>query len=201
GGRQVLTSGSAMSGGGDLSADRTITLSESPNSASVVGTGRTLTASTCLSGGGDLSSDRSFSLAASCSQAQTFSGGIDLAASALALEVTNDTTTGTTVNKLAKLSGAPSKAIITATTDTAGAIGIVVGGAGTSGSAQIARIGTASCVFDGATTAGDYVTISSTTAGDCHDAGGTFPTSGGQGLGRVLPTHGAGGTYAQLPYP
>src|SRR5438477_1186044 len=189
-----------MSGGGDLSADRTITLSESPNSSSVVGTGRTLTASTCLSGGGDLSSDRSFSLAASCSQAQTFSGGIDLSASALGIDVTNDTTTGTTVNKLAKLTGAPSKAIVTATTDTKGAIGIVVSGAGTSGSAQIARIGTASCVFDGATTAGDYVTISSTTTGDCHDAGATFPTTGGQILGRVLSTNGAGGTYAMVVY-
>src|SRR5205823_1277072 len=127
-------------------------------------------------------------------------GGVDLAASAVAMEVTNDTTTGTTVNKLAKLTGAPSKAIVTAITDTAGAQGIVVGGAGTSGNAQIARIGTASCIFDGATTAGDYVQISSTTAGDCHDAGATFPTSGGQVLGRVLSTNGAGGTYAMVVY-
>src|SRR5207237_3957849 len=165
---------------------RTLTLSRSPNSASVVGTGRQITAGTCLSGGGDLSADRTLNFSGSSSQALTVSGGVDLAATALATEVTNDTTTGTTVNKLAKLTGAPSKAIITATTDTAGAVGIVVGGAGTSGSAQIARIGTASCVFDGATTAGDYVTISSTTAGDCHDAGATLPTSGGHILGRVL---------------
>src|SRR5438093_2044244 len=196
-GRQVLTSGAALSGGGDLAADRTITLSASPNSASVVGTGRTITAGNCLTGGGDLSADRTLSLAASCSQALTFSGGVDLAASAVATEVTNDTTTGTTVNKLAKLTGAPSKAIITATTDTAGAFGIVVGGAGTSGNAQIARLGTASCVFDGATTAGDYVQIS-TTAGDCHDGGATFPTSGGQVLGQVLSTNASGGTYAMV---
>src|SRR6185295_11884350 len=101
-GRQVATSGAALTGGGDLSADRTITLSASPNSSSVVGTGRQVTAGTCLSGGGDLSADRSLSLAASCSQAQTFSGGIDLVSSALSIEVTNDTTTGTTANKLAK---------------------------------------------------------------------------------------------------
>src|SRR5262249_59695575 len=93
------------------------------------------------------------------------------------------------------------KPIITATSDTAGAAGVVVGGAGTSGSAQIARIGTASCVFDGATTAGDYVLISSTVNGDCHDAGATFPTSGGQILGRVLSTNAAGGTYAMVLYP
>src|SRR5262249_2193195 len=53
----------------------------------------------------------------------------------------------------------------------------------------------ASCVFDGATTAGDYVQISSTTGGDCHDAGSAYP-SVGQVLGRVLSTNGAGGTYA-----
>src|SRR5204863_3711342 len=200
-GRLVSTSGTALSGGGDLSADRTITLSQSPSaSTSVVGTGRQITVGTCLSGGGDLSADRSISLAASCSQAQTFSGGVDLASSALSVDVTNDTTTGTTANKLAKLTGAPSKAIITATTDTGGVVGIVVGGAGTSGSAQIARIGTASCVFDGATTAGHYVQISSTTAGDCHDAGATFPTSGGQVLGQVLSTNGGGGTYAMVLY-
>src|SRR5439155_14029921 len=87
------------------------------------------------------------------------------------------------------------------TSDTKGAIGIVVAGAGTSGNAQITRTGTASCVFDGATTAGDYVQISSTTAGDCHDDGAAFPTSGGQILGRVLSTNGAGGTYAMVLYP
>src|SRR6185369_11217573 len=120
-GRQVLTSGSALSGGGDLAADRTITLSQSPSaSSSVVGTGRQITAGTCLTGGGDLSADRSLSLSASCTQALTFSGGIDLAASAVAMEVANDTSTGTTVNKLAKLTGAPSKALIASTSDTAG---------------------------------------------------------------------------------
>src|SRR5207244_2443987 len=74
-------------------------------------------------------------------------------------------------------------------------------GAGTSGSAQIAREGTATSLVDAATTAVHYVTISSTTAGDCHDAGATFPTSGGQILGRVLSTNGAGGTFAMVLYP
>jgi len=107
----------------------------------------------------------------------------------------NEAVTGTTVNKLAKLTGAPSTAIIAGTSDTDGVIGIVTGGAGTTGSATIARAGQASCVFDGATTAGDYAQISATTAGDCHDAGSTRPTSG-QILGRVLSTNGAGGTYS-----
>src|SRR5262249_17980460 len=59
--------------------------------------------------------------------------------------------------------------------------------------------GTASCVFDGATTAGDYVQNSSTTAGDCHDAGASVP-AGGQVLGQVLSTNGAGGAYAMILY-
>jgi hypothetical protein len=73
-------------------------------------------------------------------------------------------------------------------------IGITISGAGTTGSATISPIGPASCVFDGATTAGDYVQISSSTAGNCHDVGATYPTSG-QVIGRVLSTNVAGGTY------
>ncbi len=37
--------------------------------------------------------------------------------------------------------------------------------------------------------------ISSTTAGDCHDAGATYPT-GGQVLGRVLVTNASAGAYS-----
>ncbi len=85
--------------------------------------------------------------------------------------------------------------MITATTDTDGVVGIVTGGAGTAGNAQIAVGGQASCAFDGATTAGDYVTISSTTAGDCKDAGATRPGSS-QTIGRVLSTNAGAGTYA-----
>ncbi|MBV8118370.1 MAG: hypothetical protein JO081_00335, partial [Alphaproteobacteria bacterium] len=107
----------------------------------------------------------------------------------------NASTTGTTLNALAKLTGAPSTAVIAATTDTSGIEGIAISGAGTSGNALIARAGQASCIFDGATTAGDYVQISSTTGGDCHDAGSAYPSSG-QVLGRVLSTNASGGTYA-----
>ena len=109
-------------------------------------------------------------------------------------EVANAGTTGTTVNKLAKLTGAPATAVVAATTDTDGMLGIVAGGAGTSGNAQIATAGQASCVFDGATTAGDYVGISSTTAGDCTDAGASRPS--GQTIGRVLTSNASAGTYA-----
>lgn len=124
----------------------------------------------------------------------------DLSSFSLVTEIANAGTTGTTVNKVAKLTGAPSTALIAATTDTNGVVGVVVGGAGTTGNAQIAVSGQASCVFDAATTAGDWAQISSTVAGDCHDAGSTFPTSG-QVLGRVLSTNGGGGTFAMVVFP
>ena len=113
---------------------------------------------------------------------------------ALTMIVPNAGATGTTVNRLAKLTGAPSTAVITATTDTENGVGIVVSGAGTTGSATIAIIGQVSCDFDGATTAGNYVIISATTAGKCHDGGSAFPNAQAA-YGRVLSTNGASGTY------
>jgi hypothetical protein len=124
----------------------------------------------------------------------TSTESIDAKTNGFVTEVSNDGSTGTTVNKLAKLTSS-GNAIKAAITDTDNMIGVVIGGAGTSSSAQIAISGQASCVFDGATTAGDYVGISSTTAGDCHDTGATRPTTG-QTIGWVLSTNGSGGTYA-----
>jgi hypothetical protein len=117
-----------------------------------------------------------------------------LGTSAMSSLFPNDATTGTSVGKLAKLTGSPSAAMITATTDTTGATGIVTGGAGTSGMASIARSGQVNCAFDGATAAGDYVIISSAVAGDCHDAGTTYPV-GMQIVGRVLNTGSVAGSY------
>ncbi|MCU1270949.1 MAG: putative autotransporter protein [Acidobacteriaceae bacterium] len=113
-------------------------------------------------------------------------------------EICNDSTTGTSLNFLAKLNGAnPSCAVKLATTDVSSAMGVVSGGLGTSGNAVIAYRGYASCSFDGPTTAGDYVQISSTNAGDCHDSGSAYPSSG-QVLGRVLSTNAAAGSYTTL---
>lgn len=125
---------------------------------------------------------------------------IALTGAAPTMSVANEGTTGTTANTLTKLTGAPSTALIAATTDTNGIVGITTAGAGITGSATIAYGGTVSCVFDGATTAGDYVQISSTTAGNCHDAGATYPTSG-QVMGRVLSTNATGGTYTVDLFP
>ncbi len=102
---------------------------------------------------------------------------------------------GTIVNSLAKLTGSPSTAVTPVVADTVGAVGIVTAGAGTTGSATIQNVGIASCNFDAATTAGDYVVFSSTIAGDCHDVpGGGYPSSG-QVLGRTLTTNAALGLY------
>ncbi len=114
--------------------------------------------------------------------------------------VSNEAGTGTTVNKLAKLTGAPSTAIISTAGDTGGAVGIVVAGAGVAGTAVIATSGTVNCVFDGATTAGHYVAISAGTAGDCTNAGASYPASN-QVIGRVLSTNGGAGTYAITLFP
>ncbi len=116
------------------------------------------------------------------------------AGSSLNMTIANAGATGTTANRLAKLTGAPSTAVVTATTDTEGAIGVCVSGCGTTGSATVAIIGQVSCEFDGATTAGNYVVISATTAGMCHDAGSAFPTAQAA-YGRVLSTNGGAGTY------
>jgi hypothetical protein len=50
-------------------------------------------------------------------------------------------------------------------------------------------------VFDGAVVASDYVQPSSTSFGECHDAGNAYPT-GGQVLGRVLQSNASAGTYS-----
>lgn len=88
------------------------------------------------------------------------------------------------MNTLTKLNTS-GQAVIASTSDTGGELGITVAGAGTSGSALIATQGLVTCAFDGTAADGDYVQISSSTAGDCHDAGSTFPTSGGQIMGQV----------------
>jgi hypothetical protein len=107
----------------------------------------------------------------------------------------NESVTGTTINKLVKLTGAPSAAVLASTSDTSGIVGLCAGGCGATGTATIQYTGVASCVFTGATTAGDYVQIDTTTAGNCKDAGSAFPTTG-QVLGRVTSTNASGGTYS-----
>lgn len=109
------------------------------------------------------------------------------------VEIANAAVTGTTQNRLAKLTGAPSTAVIATTTDTTKLVGVVIAGAGTTGNAQIVTNGNVSCEFDGATTAGNYVGASTTTNGKCTDLGASLPVSGVQVIGRVLETIGSAG--------
>lgn len=105
---------------------------------------------------------------------------------------------GTTLNQLAKLvaSGAGSTAVSTAITDTSGVVGVVIAGAGTSGLDLIQSAGQVLCIFDGGTTVEDYVQISSSIAGNCHDTGSTsYPAGSVQVIGRVLTTNAGAGTY------
>jgi hypothetical protein len=106
------------------------------------------------------------------------------------LTLANAIVTGTTINTLTKMNGAT--AVISSAGDTGGAVGITTAGAGTTGSATIQQNGFGSCVFDNATTAGDYVQISPTIAGNCHDVGAVPPSTGI--VGRVTVTTGSPST-------
>lgn len=120
-------------------------------------------------------------------------GGVAINAGSLTQTVPNNGSTATVLNKLAKF-GTGYTATVATTSDLTNTIGICTANCSTTGNATIAIGGTASCVFDGATTAGHWVQPSSTTGGDCHDAGATVP-SGVQVLGQVTSTNGSGGTY------
>lgn len=102
----------------------------------------------------------------------------------------NEGSVGTANVTLTKMVNSPAQARIAAPSDT-GIIGITVSGPGTSGNATIQESGTSFCQFDGVTTGGDYVTVSATNAGFCHDAGSSYPTSG-QVIGRVVNGGAAG---------
>jgi len=87
-------------------------------------------------------------------------------------EIPNDASTGTVLNELAVFNtNSPSQAVLASTASTNGVIGLVQGGAGKNGNAAVTWRGYAYCIFDNATTAGDAVIASTSTAGDCHDTG------------------------------
>jgi hypothetical protein len=108
------------------------------------------------------------------------------------------TSNGSTVNLLQVLTTVSnaSRATNAATATTGGVIGIAQSTVSAGSSVEVATNGKATCQFDAtAVTAGDYVQISSTTAGDCHDAGSTRPASG-QMIGFALATGSASTTQA-----
>src|SRR5207244_485387 len=93
-----------------------------------------------------------------------------------------NSSTGTTNNKLAKavVSGGVLQAqiITTSAADQQATVGCVISGGGTTGSALIVVLGTGSCYFDGAVTAGHTAIPSSTSAGALHDSGSTSNVPG-----------------------
>jgi hypothetical protein len=112
------------------------------------------------------------------------------------MTLTNNTG-GTTVSTLTEIvnSGGNGTGLIFPTTGTAGIAGICISNCGTSGTATIQTSGLVNCVFDGTTTAADYVIASVTTAGECHDSGSASTSNGASVIGRVLSSNVGGGTY------
>lgn len=134
-----------------------------------------------------------FSLVAGIQQNNDLTGSNNVTYNYEAESIVNDSGTGTATSKLVKYTGvATARTILT--TDTSGILGVCVSSCANFGTARVATRGTVSCAFDGATTANHYVGPSSSTAGNCTDAGATRPVTG-QVLGFVTSTNGGSGTY------
>jgi hypothetical protein len=102
------------------------------------------------------------------------------------ISIGNNAGTGTTLNSLVKMVPNATAVENTATTDTFGAIGICVSNCAASpGTVVVQSTGFTQCTYDGTATNNDYVVISSSVAGDCHDAGATYPL-GVQVIGLVF---------------
>jgi hypothetical protein len=101
-------------------------------------------------------------------------------------EFANDGTNGTSTGLLAVYNSAATGVQTAATSSTDGVVGVVSGGAGTSGKAVLTWAGVASCNFDAGTpVSGDYAVASTTQAGKCHDTGSTTRPTGVQVIGRI----------------
>jgi hypothetical protein len=101
-------------------------------------------------------------------------------------EYPNDSTNGTGLNLLAVYNSGAAGVQTAGTSSSDGVVGIVSGGAGTSGKAILSWAGFAACNFDAASpVAGDYAVASTTQAGKCHDAGSASRPSGVQVIGRI----------------
>ena len=151
------------------------------------------TASDCTTG---LGSTKVFCIADGAAWAGV--GGTPTSVPQTAIVVANNSGTGTTLNKLARFTGAPQTATVNTTSSIDGVVGVVSAGAGTTGSATIVVQGVAPCAFEGARTAGDYVIPGTGVNGDCKDSATNVPypapTGGVQALGVSMSTSGFAGT-------
>jgi hypothetical protein len=118
--------------------------------------------------------------------------GSNATPSAISQTYTADTA-GTTANLICKNSS--NNHVVTVGTSDTEAVGICATTQSSGAAVEVYISGAANCVFDNTSTAGDFVQISTGTAGDCHDAGSTLPTSGGVLLGKVI----AGGSAGTFP--
>ena len=98
---------------------------------------------------------------------------------------------GTTLYKLVSGTGDPLKAL-RAPVGNDKLLGVCVSGCGTTGSPRIAVRGRALCTFDKAPTAGNFVKLSDTTAGNCQDQA-SKPSTGFVGM--VYSSAPQGGSY------
>lgn len=109
----------------------------------------------------------------------------------------NDPTTGTALNSMADWTSG-GNIVTSSTSNLAGAIGVVVANAGTSGSACVAISGIVPLLMDNASTVGHCVIRSATNAGYGHDTGSpcTQPPTAGEFWGVVQISAGSGGIAA-----
>ncbi len=113
---------------------------------------------------------------------------VDLAASALFLELPADPTTGVAVNRLAYLNSSGNAIYPIAAQRPV--LGIALATT-TSSPAMIAYSGKVLCIFENAITPGDYVVQGTTHFAQCRDGGSTYSgVSGVQILGTVLDSSG-----------
>jgi hypothetical protein len=111
--------------------------------------------------------------------------------------VPNDSTTGTTLNSTAIIDSA-GQAILAGTSNTSVPTYVVMGGAGTSGNANLAVYGLAPCTMDATVSSaagGYYVVNSTTTAGDCHPQSAA-PASGTWVIGYLAASSTSSGSTA-----
>lgn len=122
-------------------------------------------------------------------------GQFSIKANPFIIELPNSST-GTTNNKLAKVVNTAgvlqAQIITTSTADQGAALGCVISGGGTTGTALIMIAGTGSCYFDSATTAGHIAIPSSTSAGALHDTGSSSSPSTGLTIATAGATNACG---------
>ena len=124
---------------------------------------------------------------------------MNLGSQYLSITLGNDSVSGTVQNRFVVLNSS-GKGALAGTTASGRIIGVCVADCGSTGNARVATRGQVLLQFDGSTTAGNYVKVSTTTAGKAMDAGTSRPTSG-QILGYVLSTNTSAGTYSVILEP